>query len=351
MSAQSQEVARTAETARRRGEHERARRIARDALEQGTSEPDDVAALQRVIGLASAALGDADAARDAFTRLLAITPDVRLDTDLPAEIRSPYLEARGFWTGTTDRLGVQVELDEETSSLVARAADPARMVSRYRVRVRSEGGSWREVARAPSDVITIPIPELTTARSVEYSVAMLDELGNRVYRRGSDESPERAELAPIEVAVVPGGDDASRALAPAVDPTPFYVAGAALAAGAIGLAVGGGVSTSEAHRLAGEWSSDACLGAAPELATRAETCPGLDDSARTNETISFVLYGIGGALLVAAIVTFAVAPSGSSRADEAPLIEGAEPVAEAPAPMFGCGAGPGEIGVACGVSL
>jgi hypothetical protein len=163
-------------------------------------------------------------------------------------------------------------------------------------------------------------------------VSLLDEFGNRLFQRGSDQAPEILRLE------VPAPAPATIA-APLVerpvpaDPVPFYVA--AGIAGAIGLGgiVGGAIMHGERESLASRWNAGVCSGSG---VTRGEVCAAERSALGDAEILAGVLYGVGGAALAAAGVTALLAPPQGAAGDDVTLR---------------CTPGPGDVGLSCGVSF
>ena len=207
------------------------------------------------------------------------------------------------------------------------------MGARFRLRARDASGRWRESVLSTTQVIEIPLEELAGAAGepIAYSVTMLDEHGNRIFRRGSDGSPEllavpRSEAVEVRAAVLAP----ERGVPETSDATAIHVTSGGLAVGALGSLVGAALLHAERERLASEWNDDArCL---VDARTRQETCAGIDASRAAHEGGAIALYVTGGALGVAALVLLAIAPGSAERARA----------------ELRCGAGPGELGLACG---
>lgn len=106
------------------------------------------------------------------------------------------------------------------------------------------------------------------------------------------------------------------------------------AAGGALLGVGIGVATLVARNDAvARWNSDACLASGR---TRLENCGDEQDTAVTMGAVSVAAWVTGAALAVTSVVVFVMAPSSARRAR---------------AGSFGCGVGPGDVGVTCGGTL
>jgi len=308
---------------------EAARAEATQLLESGTSSPEQLVAIHRVLGEAAARAGDEAAAVRSFTVLLALDPSFRMERTASDQVRSPYMEAAGFWSAHATRLAVDVAAGEG-DTLSVRAVDPGGIAARVRVRARVAAGAWVELVRPTAAPFELPIRGLSTAGRVEYSVTLIDEMGNRLHQRGSDATPEVLTIeapapevtrAPPPIVQPP----------PAADPLPFYVIAGAAGVVGLGAIIGGAVLHAERESLAGQWNGGDCAGVG---VTRGEACASELARLRDAEVISGVLYGIGGAALLAAIVTVALAPSAGSPSSETDAV-------------VQCVPGPGELGVAC----
>jgi hypothetical protein len=148
------------------------------------------------VGMAAAALENADLARDAYTRLLALDPDFQLDEGLSPRFREPFLEARGYWAAQSDRLAAQVILARARGALRVDLTDPLAMGRTLRVLSRLEGEDEYHEAELPSAPQTyVEIPRFSEASRVEYVVQVLDGHGNRLVEIGNEDAPEVAGRA------------------------------------------------------------------------------------------------------------------------------------------------------------
>lgn len=106
------------------------------------------------------------------------------------------------------------------------------------------------------------------------------------------------------------------------------------AAGGALLGFGIGVATLVARNAAvGRWNDAACLA---NGRTRLENCSGEQDAAVTLGAVSVAAWVTGAALAVTSVVVLVTAPSSARRSR---------------AGSFGCGVGPGDVGVTCGGPL
>jgi hypothetical protein len=323
-----------AQTALAAGELDSAVRLARAAVASGGATPRELVPLQLVLARAHALLGHEEEARTAFTWLLALEPGFRLESSAPDAVRSPYLEARGVFASHAAPLRTEVVLAEQPAALTIHVDDPAQLAARVRLRARLPGSAqFVEYVKLPERVQRIELPGLERASSVEVSVALLDEHGNRIHEQASDAAPltlvvrppapERPQPQQAASATVRAVPDRSRA---------FYIGGGstlAVAAGALAWAV---VAHLERERLAERWNAGDCDGAGT---TRAAVCADEHTQLARTERLASALYGVGGTALVTGLVLLTLAPR--KRASEAHVARH----------ELGCGAGPARWGVAC----
>jgi hypothetical protein len=317
------------------GHAARARQIATTLIEEGTRTGSDLAPLYRVLGIAAATAGDEDAAREAFTRWLALEPEGRLDRSASDDVRSPFMEARGFWSSTPARLGATATLRDDLSGIDVHVVDPASLAARVRARVRLTGGAWADVVRAPSETIAIDVAGLSSARALDYTITFLDESGNRIWQDGTDTAPlhleaPQATIATASTTPTPLESSAPQPTHPTADATPFHIAAVVLGVVAVGGIAAGAAFHADREHNAGLYNGDGsgCTGAGT---TRAEVCGPQRTTVGNDEIAAGVLYGVGGAAAITAVVLAVVAPSGGHD-DHA----------------FACGAGPGTVGISCG---
>src|SRR5436190_1310919 len=87
---------------------------------------------------------------------------------LPAradDLRSPYLEARGFWSSQAAPLEATASLTDDLAGLIVVVSDPAQMAARVRLRVRLLGdASFSEVVRPPDARTLFPLGRLRQMR-------------------------------------------------------------------------------------------------------------------------------------------------------------------------------------------
>jgi hypothetical protein len=264
------------------------------AIRAGGHSPAEMVRLEFLLGVSSAALGSPEDARAAFIRLLGMDPSQKLDQELSPRLRSPYLEARGFWSSNRERLTVTARL--ESNTLTIALSDPAKMVNRVQVRIRSAGqDEFLDSVRVARPMLRIALPENAKDRDIELVVALLDQFGNTVAEQGTQADPvlvrRRGSAAP----------SASLASEPALARKPNYVLPATLS-------VLGAASTAAAvyfhtqrERSAKKWNSAICERPG---ATRAEQCADVQRRISQDQWLAVGLYTGGGVLLTLGVLTF-----------------------------------------------
>jgi len=322
-----------AETALAQGRAFRAATIATRALEAGTRRADELVPLLAVLARARAAQQDADATRELLTRLLALYPSFRLGDDRNVVLHSAFLEARGFWSEHPTALDAVLSRGPD-DALVLQVTDPAGLVARVRVRVRAAGEpAFREVTRAPEARMELPVPGLDSDAALDYSLALLDASGNRLWEQGSDDAPAHlnaviAAVPPVVEAPQPLRDD--RRIARRVA---LFTGGGVAAGLAAGALIGAAVANRSRQSLARRWNEADCDGAGD---TRAERCREVRSRLDETQTVAVGLYTLSGVALLGSVAMLWLAPSLSDADARAPV-----------ARTWDCFQGPGRVGVAC----
>ncbi len=163
---------------------------AQEALREGGHSPEQLVRLYELLGVSSAAVGEADRARDFFIRMLAIDPSADLDDTVPPRLRAPFLEARGIVTSRPERLGVSVGLARVQSALHVQLTDPFQLGSTVRVHARLEGAlAFTTTEAAAQSVVLARLDGASEADRVEYWVELVDPFGNQVLTLGNEYQP------------------------------------------------------------------------------------------------------------------------------------------------------------------
>mgnify|MGYP003677154327 CR=1 FL=1 len=185
--AMAQSHLREAEAAYGEIDFERALEEATAALEEGGYSPRDLARIYELIGMAAAANDENERSRDAYIRLLALTPEAEVDTNLAPRLRSPFMEAKGYWASRTDVLALEARFVEARHLLRVELVDPLGMATDIIVRSRAAGTvEYEEQNNIASASVSVNMPEVA---QIEYLVEVLDEHGNRIVVLGSEDEP------------------------------------------------------------------------------------------------------------------------------------------------------------------
>ena len=158
------------------------------ALEAGGRGPDELVEIYRLTGVVAAALGDAKAATDAFTRLLELSPKAALPAGTSPKITRPFAAAAKYYAGGAHQpldLKIETLATPPTITLVV-VSDPLGLVAKAHVTFAVDGGAERS-----KDVVASERTELTlpAGRRIDARVAALDDHGNRVFEIGSKAVP------------------------------------------------------------------------------------------------------------------------------------------------------------------
>ena len=167
----------------------------------GDHSPDDTAEMYRLSGVVEAALGNAQAATEAFTRLLALVPKAKLPPGTSPKITRPFEAARSYYTSHAPlELKVETAAKPPAITLVV-VSDPVRMVARARAVYAIDRGPERikEVAVEGRTDIALP-----PGKRIDVRVTALDVHGNRLVEIGSKEVPIVIIGEPAPVVAAPG---------------------------------------------------------------------------------------------------------------------------------------------------
>jgi len=156
------------------------------ALDAGDHSPDEVAEIYRLSGIVHAALGDAKAATEAFTRLLALSPKAALPAGTSPKLKRPF-DAAGRYFKTHAPLEVKIETvsTPPTLTLVV-VSDPLDMIAKAHVVFAIDGGAERTKDAVASERTDVTLP---AGRRIDARVAALDVHGNRLAEIGSKDVP------------------------------------------------------------------------------------------------------------------------------------------------------------------
>lgn len=291
---------------------------AQRALEAGHADPARLAHIYRLLGIAHAALGEPEPAKLAFMRLLALDPDVALEHVLSPRLRTPYMEARGYWDVTSTRLGVEVSREAASGGLRLTLHDPLDMIARVRV---SRAGPGRDTVwgAAAEPQLEVPGASLAPHAGQVLEIELLDGYANVLATHTV------TALAARDVMTVPPAD--------AVDQQrPSLLLPLVLAGGSL-VALGIGATAHVAReRHADEWNGSGCE--QPGLGTRAQQCADVDSARRSAEQVAIVAYATGGALLAGSVVTYFLLRPGHHEAPPA-------------SHALACAGGPTPLGLSC----
>ncbi|HEY0480405.1 MAG TPA: hypothetical protein VGD37_22955 [Kofleriaceae bacterium] len=159
------------------------------ALASGGRSPEDMVEIYRLGGIVEAALGDARAATDAFTHLLALSPRAALPDGTSPKIRRPFDAAARYVAGLAGHAVLEVKTETRSDPpaiTVVVASDPLNMVATVRAVFSVDGGAERTRDVEASERTDVPLP---AGRRIDARIAALDAHGNRLIEIGSRDVP------------------------------------------------------------------------------------------------------------------------------------------------------------------
>ena len=163
---------------------------AQRALEEGGHNRRELIRIYELIGVSSAALDQEEESREAYLRMLALAPDAQVDRNLSPQMRSPFLEARGYWVAHSERLEARANYNERNGSLGIRLSDPLEMADTVLVYCRvDDEDEFSELSEPAREVVAVELPGAERAENIEYYVVILDQYGNHVIELGNEVEP------------------------------------------------------------------------------------------------------------------------------------------------------------------
>jgi hypothetical protein len=185
-----------AEAAYRDVEFERTVELVDEALESGSLSAKRLARAYTLLAVAAAAVHEVERSREAWIRLLALTPETRAARDLSPQMRAPYLEAKGFWSAQAEPMSVKGLYLRRRTSVRVDVVDPVGMGAMVAVRWRSgDDRAFREARFLAQERIYVPAEGMGPDDRIEYVIRLLDEYGNRIVELGDDDAPRSDEPA------------------------------------------------------------------------------------------------------------------------------------------------------------
>jgi tetratricopeptide (TPR) repeat protein len=279
-----------------------ARREAQAALEQGGNDSAATGELYVLLGIAAAALDEADEARVAFSHALAANPELKLDRELSPKLRAPYQEARGNAATADGKPPLSLLLSRRNQELELALRDQLSVAASVELWTRSQAPqAFVRRSFEPARVRRLPLP---SGPDLQYYLRVLDRHSNVLFEAGSDEAPRHLTLEQPRTTTA-RTETSSRE----VNRTPYLVTAGSLTV--LGLAAGGVATALFVRRedAARDWNGPGCERAG---STRGEQCAAIDDRRRSAEHLAIGFAAGGGALLTSALITWLLAPSAPS---------------------------------------
>lgn len=282
------------------------RALAKQAIEAGGADREQMARLYVLLGISAAAQGDAEEAKTDFVVALAVKPSLKLDKGLAPKVRDPYLEAQGYWAAASDRLTLNARPTTDQAHLVIQLSDPAALVSKLELRLARSGTAPRPVfafVAAPTTRFTLPTD--VRGQSYEYTLRALDRFGNVLAERGSDADPELVRVgSTLETEKVDAGTASAQ-------PGRSYLLPIALGVAGLGAVSAGVAFQVKRENAAQDWNGASCEQPGQ---TRLQQCQDVDERRQKYEHLAIGFYAAGGALLTGSVIALiAGRPAPNSR--------------------------------------
>ncbi|MEO8843865.1 MAG: hypothetical protein ABI591_11030 [Kofleriaceae bacterium] len=156
------------------------------ALDSGTAGPEELAEIYKLSGIVEAALGNDDAATEAFDRWLSIDPKGILPAGTSPKIMRPF-DSAAATLKAREPLKVKVETSASPPSVTLVVVnDPDKLITRAQVFVVADGKPEAKIEGAGTARITLALPH---GERLDLRLQALDAHGNRVVELGSTDVP------------------------------------------------------------------------------------------------------------------------------------------------------------------
>lgn len=280
------------------------------ALKVGNANVRVTTRLHVLLAISAAALGKEAESRENFIAALAISPTLRFDQSLSPKLRSPYLEARGFWEAYPERLSLKAAADHSTKRLQLELEDPARLAHTIRLYLRKAGTSAFTVRHLEASATAeVPLSPDLLRGGFEYHGQLLDAQSNVLLTLANATTPmiSRAEGTARSESSRGERQKSSKATARAKSNTWLPQA---LVIGGLGAAGVGALFNYRREKLASEWNGTDCEQPGQ---TRLAQCEDVNSDRKLAERLSVGLYAGGGLLVTTGLVTWLLSPSSDTK--------------------------------------
>lgn len=160
----------------------------------------------QVLAVACAQSGDDGCAQRAFTRLLALDPESKIDQRLSPERRTALLDARGFWSAHRDGFGMTVRYARRDRRLFIKIQDALDWGRQLRIWTRSGIGPYAKLqVPAAADVVE-EVAGVEFADALDVYASVIDEHDNVLVEFGQEARPQLFGLSDAEFAEIRRND-------------------------------------------------------------------------------------------------------------------------------------------------
>jgi hypothetical protein len=195
-------------------DYARAREFAERAIAIGGLDLEQHTRAYQVLAIACAQSEDDACARRAFTRLLVLDPESKVDQRLSPERRTALLDARGFWSAHRDGFGIVVRYGRRERRLFIKIQDALAWGKKVRIWTRSGIAPYTKVEVPASPDVVEDVGGVEFADALDVYVSVVDEHDNMLLEFGQEVRPHifgltDAEFAEIRRNDIRGGETGS----------------------------------------------------------------------------------------------------------------------------------------------
>jgi len=200
---------------------------------------DQLTRVYRNLATAHAAVGHSAVARDMFVKLIALDPDYKIDQNMSPRVKAPYFEARGVWTATSVKPGIEATATVHRTSesrLLITLRDPTHLATHVNVGYHWEGPEPFIVKSSPATATTTIVvpPPKDKVTYLEVYAQGLDANDGVLFESGTQTKPIVFEVPPTSpvFASSPNHGESDRSSSIFASPIFWVVVGVVVVGGA-----------------------------------------------------------------------------------------------------------------------
>lgn len=179
-------------------EYERCRELSQNAIARGGLEAEDVARAYRLMAVASAQIGDEEAAQAAFIRLLALDPSSNIAVRIAPARRAALLDARGYWAARKGGFSIEAQYARRERQVQVKLRDALGWVKTVHVWYRFGERSYVRYELPAHEQVVVDVADIGPTDALAVYVFAADEHENTLIELGREREPHVFNLTEEE---------------------------------------------------------------------------------------------------------------------------------------------------------